>query len=121
MADYKGIYYNDESKQRYFEGGAHFKYFHLYKALERLAVAQKLKLKREKIIQNKEKKKIEKNKNIKKPQEQIVKNAENSSSNVSIFIIIKYYFRKIKTKIIIIAIIKLDLIRRIYLKLMKII
>ncbi len=88
MADYKGIYYNDESKQRYFEGGAHFKYFQLYKALERLSAAQKIKLKREQLIHNKEKKKTEKNKNFKKPQEKVQKNIEKYLTNVSIFIVL---------------------------------
>ena len=36
--EYKGIYYGDEEKvQRYYEGGAHFKYSQLYKILSLLA------------------------------------------------------------------------------------
>ena len=33
MENYKGIYYKDEKEQKYYEGGAHFKYHKLYKAL----------------------------------------------------------------------------------------
>ena len=35
MADYKGIYYNNDSSEKYFEGGAHFRYKQLYKILEK--------------------------------------------------------------------------------------
>ncbi len=37
MEEYKGIYYNDDKEQQYYEGGAHFKYKELYKILEELA------------------------------------------------------------------------------------
>lgn len=37
MEDYKGIYYNDDEEQSYYEGGAHFKYSELYKILEELS------------------------------------------------------------------------------------
>lgn len=37
MEEYKGIYYNDDSEKQYYEGGAHFKYEELFKALESLA------------------------------------------------------------------------------------
>ena len=37
MEDYKGIYYNDDKEQQYYEGGAHFKYKELYKILEELS------------------------------------------------------------------------------------
>ena len=37
MEEYKGIYYNDNEEQQYYEGGAHFKYSELYKILEELA------------------------------------------------------------------------------------
>lgn len=33
MEDYKGIYYNDTKEQKFYEGGAHFKYTTLYKIL----------------------------------------------------------------------------------------
>ena len=33
MEEYKGIYYNDNSEKRYYEGGAHFRYSDLVKAL----------------------------------------------------------------------------------------
>ena len=41
MINYKGLFYKEESKKRYYEGGAHFKYIDLFRALE------KLKLKKE--------------------------------------------------------------------------
>ena len=34
MEEYKGIYYGDETEQKFYEGGAHFKYSKLYKVLE---------------------------------------------------------------------------------------
>ena len=37
MEEYKGIYYNDNTEQQYYEGGAHFKYIELYRSLEELA------------------------------------------------------------------------------------
>ena len=37
MKEYKGIYYNDDKEQQYYEGGAHFKYKELYKILEELS------------------------------------------------------------------------------------
>jgi len=38
MEEYKGIYYNDDKEQQYYEGGAHFKYKELYKILEEFAI-----------------------------------------------------------------------------------
>ena len=35
--DYKGIFYEDNSERKYYEGGAHFKYKDLYKILEELS------------------------------------------------------------------------------------
>ena len=86
MADYKGIYYKDDTKQKYFEGGAHFKYIHLYKALEKISSAQKIKLKREHLIHSKDIKKTEKCKKNKKNSEKITKNANNNAINVSIIL-----------------------------------
>lgn len=37
MNEYKGIYYQDESEQHFYEGGAHFKYIDLYTVLESIA------------------------------------------------------------------------------------
>lgn len=34
MINYKGIFYQEDSQKHYYEGGAHFKYKHLFKALE---------------------------------------------------------------------------------------
>ena len=105
MADYKGIYYNDDNKQRYFEGGAHFKYNQLYRLLEKISSAQKVKLKREQLVKKGAFKKAEKNK-IKKSQEEI-KKFNNNLSCVSIFIINIYFilfFSKQKIKIIIVII-----------------
>ena len=33
MKDYKGIYYNESKEQKFFEGGAHFRYKDLFKIL----------------------------------------------------------------------------------------
>lgn len=33
MDNYKGIYYNESKEQKYFEGGAHFRYKDLFKTL----------------------------------------------------------------------------------------
>ena len=41
MDEYKGIYYGEDSDRKYFEGGAHFKYLHLYKILDKLSKEQK--------------------------------------------------------------------------------
>ena len=43
MEEYKGIYYNDDKEQQYYEGGAHFKYKELYKILEELSKKKKKK------------------------------------------------------------------------------
>ena len=37
MEEYKGIYYKDDTEQKFYEGGAHFKYVELYKILEEIA------------------------------------------------------------------------------------
>ena len=41
MEEYKGIYYGDTNEQKFYEGGAHFKYSDLYKFLEKLYQIQK--------------------------------------------------------------------------------
>ena len=48
MDEYKGIYYGEESERKFYEGGAHFRYLNLYKALEKLSKEQKQKKIREK-------------------------------------------------------------------------
>lgn len=92
MLNYKGLFYNEEREKKYFEGGAHFKYNQLYRLLEKISSAQKVKLKREQLVKKGAFKKAEKNK-IKKSQEEI-KKFNNNLSCVSIFIIIfiLYYF-----------------------------
>ena len=37
MEKNKGIYYNENAEQQYYEGGAHFKYNELYLILEEIA------------------------------------------------------------------------------------
>ena len=37
MEEYKGIYYNENAEQTYYEGGAHFKYNELYQILEEIS------------------------------------------------------------------------------------
>ena len=78
MADYKGIYYHDDSKQKVYEGGAHFNYYKLYKILEKLSSEQKSRIKRDKLIENRERKK---KLNNDKSKEKIKKN----ESTVSIY------------------------------------
>ncbi len=41
MDEYKGIYYDDDTEQKFYEGGAHFKYIELYKKLELIYQEQK--------------------------------------------------------------------------------
>ena len=36
MNNYKGLFYNEDPQKHYYEGGAHFKYKHLVKALKEL-------------------------------------------------------------------------------------
>ena len=36
MEEYKGLYYNDNTEQQFYEGGAHFQYKDLYQILEEL-------------------------------------------------------------------------------------
>jgi hypothetical protein len=94
MADYKGIYYNNDSSEKYFEGGAHFRYKQLYKILEKLSSAQKMRLKREKLIKSRETKAKDKIKKTKKLPDKNGKNAENNihnsniNANVSHFIVL---------------------------------
>ena len=52
MDEYKGIYYGEESERKYFEGGAHFKYLHLYKVLDKLSKEQKCQLDHQKSSEN---------------------------------------------------------------------
>jgi len=81
MNDYKGIYYknNKESKQIYYEGGAHFKYSRLYEILENLVLNRKMRIRRDKLIESREKKMKEKNKNM----NQSVEKTENNINKVS--------------------------------------
>ena len=37
MEEYKGIYYNENTQHKYYEGGAHFKYNELYQILEEIS------------------------------------------------------------------------------------
>ena len=75
MADYKGIYYKNDNrnKQMFYEGGAHFKYYKLYKILEKLETSQKMRIKRDKLIERRERKMSAtnkmKNKSMEKPLE----------------------------------------------------
>ena len=74
MADYKGIYYKNDNKQKFYEGGAHFNYYRLYKILEKLSLEQKMKNKRDKLIETREKKNKEMNKTKTKSLEYSQKN-----------------------------------------------
>ena len=37
ILDYKGVFYDDNSEKKYFEGGAHFSYSDLYRRLTNLS------------------------------------------------------------------------------------
>ena len=50
MADYKGFYYGGDDDQNFYEGGAHFKYYQLYKALENLYKEQQTKIRNEELL-----------------------------------------------------------------------
>lgn len=50
MADYKGVYYQDDNEQKYYEGGAHFKYSDLCKILEILFKEQQTKIKANELL-----------------------------------------------------------------------
>ena len=58
MNEYKGIYYKDETEQKYYEGGAHFQYIKLYKVLEKIAEERHKKEQEKKILH------VNKSKNI---------------------------------------------------------
>jgi len=49
MLNYKGLFYNDQKQKHFYEGGAHFKYKHLVKALEELKQKQDEKENKDKI------------------------------------------------------------------------
>jgi len=40
MEEYKGLYYNDNTEQQFYEGGAHFRYKDLCQILEELVKKQ---------------------------------------------------------------------------------
>ena len=50
MEEYKGIYYGDETEQKFYEGGAHFKYSRLYRILEKLAKERNSKEKKQDLL-----------------------------------------------------------------------
>ena len=87
MADYKGIYYKDnkEDKQIFYEGGAHFKYNKLYKILEKLALNQKIRIRRDKLIESREKKLNERYKRLNK-------SVENGKRNINKVSFLKYKY-----------------------------
>jgi hypothetical protein len=39
LENYKGIYFNDDKEEQYYEGGAHFKYTELCKRLENIILS----------------------------------------------------------------------------------
>ncbi len=90
MADYKGIYYNNDNKLKFFEGGAHFKYIQLCKILERLSAAQKVKLKKEEFLKKGNSRRGTKKKE--KQSKEKIKKTKNNITSVSIFIYIIIYF-----------------------------
>ena len=65
MEEYKGIYYGDETEQKFYEGGAHFKYNKLYQILEKLAKERNAKEKKQELLYVKKNNKLNKNSNKK--------------------------------------------------------
>ena len=84
MDEYKGVYYGDDDDQNFYEGGAHFKYYNLYKALEKLYKEQQAKIKNEELIA---KRLLKKNNNIKKENNNDSNNIIKSKNNVSFYFI----------------------------------
>ena len=65
MEEYKGIYYGDETEQKFYEGGAHFKYNKLYQILEKLAKERNAKEKKHELLYVKKNNKLNKSSNKK--------------------------------------------------------
>ena len=65
MEEYKGIYYGDETEQKFYEGGAHFKYNKLYQILEKLAKERNAKEKKQELLYVKKNNKLNKSSNKK--------------------------------------------------------
>ena len=78
MEEYKGIYYGDETEQKFYEGGAHFKYSRLYRILEKIAKERNAKEKKQELLYvhkaNNLKKSNNNNKNIYKKTRNIIDN-----------------------------------------------
>lgn len=81
MAEYKGFYYGDDDDQNFYEGGAHFKYYQLYNALEKLYKEQQIKIRNEELLA---KRKLKKNSNIKKENKDDSNNVIKQNNNVSL-------------------------------------
>ena len=86
MDNYKGIFYNEDKQKHYYEGGAHFKYKHLVRALE------SIKAKRDEESENKRhsrNKSLDYNKENKVSNKNIItidnNNNNNNSNNINIF------------------------------------
>ena len=78
MEEYKGIYYGDETEQKFYEGGAHFKYSRLYRILEKIAKERNAKEKKQELLyvhkSNNLNKSNNNNKNIYKKTRNIIDN-----------------------------------------------
>ena len=80
MEEYKGIYYGDETEQKFYEGGAHFKYSRLYRILEKIAKERNAKEKKQELLyvhkSNNLNKSNNNNKNIYKKTRNIIDNLD---------------------------------------------
>ena len=80
MEEYKGIYYGDETEQKFYEGGAHFKYSRLYRILEKIARERNAKEKKQELLyvhkSNNLNKSNNNNKNIYKKTRNIIDNLD---------------------------------------------
>ena len=85
MENYKGMCMYDRNKNKYYEGGAHFKYIALYNILVKISSIQKLKLRTEELIRNKIKR--NKKRNINSTRQ---KNSQNNNNSIK-FNVSAYY------------------------------
>ena len=79
--------YDDNSKKKFFEGGAHFKYTQLYKKLEQLSKNEKIKINRRKLVESRSKRmkeKLEKENNNKPTYLSLSKKKLLNTRNISI-------------------------------------
>ena len=84
MDEYKGIYYGDETEQKFYEGGAHFKYSKLYRILEKLAKERNAKEKKQDLLYVHKANNINKGNNFNNHKKNINKKTRNIIDNLDI-------------------------------------